>query len=244
MTAGGVLLLGATGRTGSLVLRELLGRGVAVRAVVRSAARLPADVADAPRLTVVEADLASAPTEAWRPHVAGVTAIVVCLGHPESLRGVFGPPRDLIEGMVRRAVAAIEGSRPVTPVRVVLMSTVSVHRPLPADPRRGGLERAFVAVLRAVLPPARDHQRAADVLAAEGDAASLEWTVVRPDTLVDGDVAPVRVEEELITSLVRPATTRRASLARFLAQLATDADAWGRWRGRMPVIVDATASVR
>jgi hypothetical protein len=54
----------------------------------------------------------------------------------------------------------------------------------------------------------------------------------------------VRVEEELITSLVRPATTRRASLARFLAQLATDADAWGRWRGRMPVIVDATASVR
>lgn len=238
MTAGGVLLLGATGRTGSLVLRDLLGRGVPVRAVVRSAARLPAGVADDPALTVVEADLAALPAEAWRPHVAGVAAVVACLGHPESLRGVFGPPRDLIEGMVRRAVAAIEASRPATPVRLVLMSTVSVHRPPPADPRRGRAERAFVAGVRALLPPARDHQRAADVLAG-ADAAGVDWSVVRPDTLVDGEAAPVRVEEGLVTSLFRPATTRRASLARFLADLATDADAWGRWRGRMPVIVDA-----
>ena len=53
-----VLLLGGTGRTGGRVLRQLLDRGVHVRAVVRSAERLPAGVADA-RLTVVEADLLS-----------------------------------------------------------------------------------------------------------------------------------------------------------------------------------------
>lgn len=35
----GVLLLGATGRTGSRVLTELLDRGVPVRAIVRSADR-------------------------------------------------------------------------------------------------------------------------------------------------------------------------------------------------------------
>ncbi len=46
-----VLLLGGTGRTGGRVLRQLLGRGVRVRAVVRSAGRLPAGVADDPRLT-------------------------------------------------------------------------------------------------------------------------------------------------------------------------------------------------
>lgn len=237
MRAGGVLLLGATGRTGSLVLRELLGRGVPVRAVVRSAARVPVGLADDRRLTVVEADLAALPVEGWRPHVAGVAAVVACLGHPEHLRGVFGPPRDLVERMVRRAVAAIEASRPASPVRLVLMSTVSVHRPPPADPRRGRAERAFVAAVRAVLPPARDHQRAADALTA-ADAAGVEWAVVRPDTLVDGGAAPVRVEPDLVASLFRPATTRRASLARFLAELATEDGAWGRWRGRMPVVVD------
>ena len=52
-----VLLLGGTGRTGGRVLQQLLARGVSVRAVVRSAERLPAGVADDPRLTVIEADL-------------------------------------------------------------------------------------------------------------------------------------------------------------------------------------------
>jgi len=53
-----VLLLGGTGRTGGRVLQQLLGRGLRVRAVVRSAERLPAGVADDPQLTVVVADLA------------------------------------------------------------------------------------------------------------------------------------------------------------------------------------------
>jgi hypothetical protein len=143
---------------------------------------------------------------------------------------------------VRRVVAAVEGLSPAAPVRVVLMSSVSVHRPAPADPRRGPGERAFLAALRAVLPPARDNQHAADALARASDPAAVEWSVVRPDTLVDGEAAPVRVDEGLVTGLFRPATTRRASLARFLADLATDADAWERWRGRMPVIVDASSA--
>ena len=54
-----VLLLGGTGRTGGRVLQQLLGRGLCVRAVVRSAERLPAGVADDPQLTVVVADLVS-----------------------------------------------------------------------------------------------------------------------------------------------------------------------------------------
>jgi len=41
-TTRGVLLLGATGRTGGRVLTQLLERGIPVRAIVRSAERLPA----------------------------------------------------------------------------------------------------------------------------------------------------------------------------------------------------------
>ena len=71
------LLLGGTGRTGGRVLQQLLGRGVHVRAVVRSAERLPAGVTDDPRLTVVEADLLAAflAPDLGRAINAGVTVL-------------------------------------------------------------------------------------------------------------------------------------------------------------------------
>lgn len=234
----GVLLLGATGRTGSRVLAQLLERGVPVRAIVRSADRVPA-AAD-PLLTVVEADLASMPAEALREHVAGHRAVISCLGHRASLRGVFGPPRDLVESAVRRVCGAIASLQPEVPVRLILMSSVSVHRPARADTRRGNGERAFVWVLRGLVPPARDNQRAADVLTSGVglDAPHVEWVVVRPDSLVDGDVSAYRLDEGLVSSLFQPGTTRMANVAHFMAELATDEAAWRSWQGKMPVIFD------
>ena len=83
MDATRVLLLGGTGRTGGRVLQQLLGRGVRVRAVVRSAERLPAGVADDPRLTVVEADLLSLSDEELAEQVDGCDAVISCLGHTD-----------------------------------------------------------------------------------------------------------------------------------------------------------------
>lgn len=54
-----VPLPGGTGRSGGRPLELLVSRGVNVRAIVRSAGRLPAGVAGRPGLTVVEADLLS-----------------------------------------------------------------------------------------------------------------------------------------------------------------------------------------
>lgn len=242
--SGAVLLLGATGRTGGRVLTELLSRGVNVRALVRSAERLPAGATTDPRLTVFEAEIAALPSNELRRHVAGCDAVICCLGHATTLRGVFGPPRDLVAGAVRSMCRAAESVQPETPLRLILMSSVSVQRPARADARRGAGERAFVWVLRALLPPARDNQRAADVLAHDigPDHPYVAWTVVRPDSLLDGDATDYRTHEGLVASLFRPDTTRMANVARFLADLATDAATWQRWRGRMPVIVDGEAS--
>ncbi len=244
--AGGVVLLGATGRTGGRVLRQVLERGVAVRAIVRSAARLPPGaVADA-RLTVVEADLASMPAEALRRHVEGRSAVICCLGHTVSLRGLFGPPRDLVEGAVRAVCEAAASLRPATPLRLILMSSVSVHRPARADVRRGAGERAFVRVLRALLPPARDNQRAADALASDVGAEHpfVEWVVVRPDSLSEGDPSAYRTHEGIVSSLFRADGTRFANVAHFMVELAIEEAAWRRWRGQMPVIVDDVAASR
>jgi nucleoside-diphosphate-sugar epimerase len=243
-TPGGVLLLGATGRTGRRVLQQLLERGVPVRAIVRSAERLPAGVADDPLLMVAEADLATLPGEELRRLLAGCDAVVSCLGHKVSLSGVFGPPRDLVARTVERLCDAANALRPAAPVRLVLMSSVSVNRPARADARRGGGERAFAWLLRALLPPARDNQRAADFLALEVGAAApfVEWVVVRPDSLVDGEVSTYRTHDGIVSSLFRADGTRRANVAHFMAELVTDTAIWRRWRGQMPVIVDDPAA--
>ena len=148
-----VLLLGGTGRTGRRVLGQLLGRGVSVRAIVRSASRLPEGAAGNPRLTVIVADLLSLSDDELRHHVAGCDAVVSCLGHTISLKGIFGSPRNLVERAVVRVCGAVKALRPAEPIRLILMSSVSVNRPGRFDARRGRLERAVVWVLRGLLPP-------------------------------------------------------------------------------------------
>jgi len=180
-----VLLVGGTGRTGRRVLAQLLSRGVAVRAIVRSAHGLPPDAAGSPGLTLIEASLLDLSDEALQGHLRGCDAVVSCLGHTISLKGVLGPPHDLVARATARLCRAIEALGPARPVRFVLLSSVSVHRPGRLDARRGTGERAFLWLLRALLPPARDNQRAADFLQARA-GPSVEWAVVRPDTLLEG----------------------------------------------------------
>ena len=237
-----VLLLGGTGRTGSRVLRQLLGRGIHVRAVVRSAERLPAGVADDSRLTIVEADLLSLSDEQVKDQVDGCDAVISCLGHTISAQGVFGQPRDLVTRSVERVYRATRELQPVRPVKLILMSTVSVNRAGGLDARRGWFERASLWLLRGLVPPARDNQRAADFLHDVVEAADpyAEWVTVRPDTLKDGDVTEYALHEGLVDSLFRPGETNRANVAHFMCELATDAEAWAAWQGKLPVIVNAS----
>ena len=139
-----VLLLGGTGRTGGRVLTQLLERGVAVRAIVRSAARLPEGAAGDPLLTVVEADLLSFTTEELQRHLEGCDTVISCLGHPISFSGVMGPPFDVVVRAASNLARAVEAMRPAEPLRFILMSTVSVNRPEKADTRRGAGERLFL----------------------------------------------------------------------------------------------------
>jgi nucleoside-diphosphate-sugar epimerase len=215
-----VLLLGGTGRTGGRVLEQLLSRGVNVRAIVRSAGRLPAGVAENPALTVIEADLLSLSGEELRRHVAGCDAVISCLGHNINLKGVFGAPRDLVTQAVSRVCDVIGDLRPAEPVKVIWMSTVSVNRPRHADSRRGNTERAVVAALRGLIPPARDNQSAADHLCGIGTSDPfVRWVAVRPDTLVEGDVKGYVLHEGLVSSLAKPDKTNMANVAHFMCDL-------------------------
>ncbi|MFA6166930.1 MAG: NAD(P)-binding oxidoreductase [Gemmatimonadaceae bacterium] len=238
-----VLLVGATGRTGRRVLTQLLDAGAKVRVIVRSAARLPVVAVDHANLTVLEADLLSLGDDDLQRQVRGCDAVISCLGHVISLKGVFGPPRDLVARATARLCRAIQSLRPAAPVRFILMSSVSVFRPGAADARRGAHEKAFLWTLCRILPPASDNQCAADFLCQDvGTADShVQWVAVRPDTLLDGEVTEYALHEGLVTGLFKPANTNMANVAHFMCALATDATLFDAWKGKLPVIINAAA---
>ena len=124
------------------------------------------------------------------------------------------------------------------------MSSVSVHHAGSPEALRGTLERALLWVLRRLLPPANDNQTATDHLyrAIGKRDPHVQWVVVRPDTLLEGDVTQYALSETLVSSLFKPASTNMANIAHFMCELVTDAETWNRWAGRLPVIFNANGS--
>jgi len=238
-----VLLVGGTGRTGTRVLQQLLTRGVSVRAMVRPGRKVPASDADNPGLTVIEANLLSLRDEDLQCHLRGCDAVISCLGHVLSLKGIFGPPLDLVTRATTRLCRGIETLRPPTPVKFILMSSVSVTRPGNLDARRGPLEKAFLRLLCGVLPPAKDNQRAADFLLGQIGASNpfVEWAAVRPDSLLPGDVSEYTLHEGLVNSLFAAGSTNMANVAHFMCELVTNPETWADWKAKLPVIVNVSA---
>jgi len=241
---GTVLLVGGTGRTGQRVLEQLLTRGIRVRAIVRSPHKLPSGTAGQSNLTVVEADLLSMSEEDLLRQVRSCQAVISCLGHVTDIKGIFGPPRDLVTQAVSRLCGAIAASQSSAPVKFILMSSVSVHHPGGLDVRRGWAEKAFTWILRSLVPPSKDNQRAADFLVEYIGAGSpsVQWVVVRPDTLVDGGLRQYALHENLVSSLFKPDKTNMANVAHFMGELVEAPRVWEAWQGKLPVIINAAAS--
>jgi nucleoside-diphosphate-sugar epimerase len=237
-----VLVVGGTGRTGSAVIAQLRGRDVPVTAIVRSPEKLPRGAAADPGLTVIEADLLALSDAQLTRYVRGHAVVISCLGHVISVKGVFGAPRDLVAQATRRLCAAIDALEPEQPCRFILMSSVSVINHQGPDRPLAVAERGALSVIRTVVPPARDNQRAAEVLAARpATDPYVEWVVVRPDSLEEGDVGPYSLHPQRIASIFAADHTTIANVAHFMSELATSSSAWSTWRGQMPVIVDADA---
>ncbi|OFZ01717.1 MAG: hypothetical protein A2070_11755 [Bdellovibrionales bacterium GWC1_52_8] len=236
-----VLLVGGSGRTGMRVLEQLLNRGIRVRVIVRSPQKLPISTAKHPNLSIVEANLLSLSDEDLLRHISGCDAVISCLGHNISFNSIFFPPRDLVQQATARLCRVIETIRPEKPIKFILMSSVSVNHPRDLDTRRGKFEKTFLWMLRAVLPPAKDNQQAANFLFDKigTDNAFAQWTAVRPDTLLKGDVSEYILQENFVSSLFAPDNTNMANVAHFMCELVTNSEAWDRWKGKLPVITNA-----
>ena len=234
-----VLILGASGATGRLLVADLLNREHKVKAIVRTTESLPDDIRRHPLLTVVHASIVDLSDKEIRQHVAGCAAVASCLGHNLSFSGMFGAPRKLITDATRRVCEAVMVSQPEQPVKFVLMNTAGNSNRDLGEPVSFS-QRCIIGLIRLLLPPHTDNEQAADYLRigiGPSDRA-IEWCVVRPDTLInEADVSEYEVHPSPTRSAIFNAgQTSRVNVAHFIAELITDDDTWRNWKGRMPVI--------
>ena len=244
MTRGTILVAGATGQTGGPFVEQLLAQGHRVRVIVRARHRLPTAVLDHPELTIIEASILDLSDARLREIVAGCDAVVSCLGHVISVRGIFGAPRKLCTEATRRLCEAIESNRPTTPTKFVLMNTVGVSNPS-LEEQRTQVDRAVGTCLRGFIPPHSDNEDAAAHLhATVGERNEyIEWCSVRPDSLINAEVSSYDVVESPVTGIFSGRPTSRANVAHFMTRLIGDDAVWARWRYRMPVLMNQQAAL-
>ena len=152
-----ILLVGATGRTGRLVLEGALGRGHEVTALVRK----NTDLAPTKGLTVIQGDVLS-PGD-LRLAIPGCDVVVSVLGRHNKA------DRTLLQDGARAMLAAL----PSTSSRYIVVSQGLLFPSM----------NPMIAVLRFVLAAAVADSRAMEFLVKR---SALEWTIVRPPQLTNG----------------------------------------------------------
>ncbi|MCA1189307.1 MULTISPECIES: SDR family oxidoreductase [unclassified Saccharopolyspora] len=186
-----VTVLGATGKTGSLIVAELLARGVPVRGAVRRP-----EAADELRARGAEAVLADlrSDTGALAAALAGSDVVI-------NAAAASDPQPGLAEAVDRDgAINAVKAAEKAGADRFVQVSSLFADRP---DEGPEFLHR----VLRA--------KQASDLALAE---SALAWTIVRPGGLTDDPGAGlVRIADRLTIAPGIPRTIPRADVAAVTA---------------------------
>lgn len=186
-----ILVFGATGATGKLIVQGAREWGHEVTAFVRDPARL-----DRPDVHYVQGDIVDA--DAVAQAVAGKDVIISALGSRSMKRNP-----DLVAGVANivAAMAALDVER------LLYISSMGA-----GDSRKqlGFLGRTVIAplLLRNALA---DHSENEDAIGSSG----LRWTIVRPTQLTDGPQTAYRSGEGIRASDSSSAISR-ASVAHFI----------------------------
>ena len=238
-----ILVLGATGATGSLVLQRLLENQESVIALVRSPEKLAALAREFSNLELLEGTALDS-TE-LSEILQECKAVVSCLGHTPDLKGIYGKPRKLVTDSLKKVCHHIKDLNPDNPVKVVLMSTTGFRNAV-SDPPRSFGERLVIGLLRLILPPHTDNEAAANYLiqVVGHQCETIDWVIVRPDSLID---EPRETEYTVSEATVRSpifnsGKTSRINVAAFMAELAINNMLMDLWKFQAPVIYDTQAN--
>jgi NAD(P)-dependent dehydrogenase (short-subunit alcohol dehydrogenase family) len=234
-----ILIVGASGATGKKLVEQLLDRGHNVKVIVRSPENLPDSWKNNTLLSIISASVLDLSDTEMAEHLEGCQAVASCLGHNITRKGMFGKPRKLVTDATRRLTNSIKSNKPKEPVKYVLMNTIANSNRDLNEPISFG-QRIVIGLLRLLLPPHADNEKAADYLRTRigQNDQFVEWVAVRPDSLINEEEVS---EYELYPSPIKNAVfnarkTSRINVGHFMAELITNDDTWNTWKGQMPVL--------
>ncbi len=234
-----VLVVGASGATGRHLVEQLLIQKHKVKAIVRSPEKLPESWKTNSNLQLITASILDLSDRELEEIVHDCQAVASCLGHNLTRKGIFGQPRKLVTDATRRLCEAIKANKSEQAVRFILMNTTA-NRNRDLNEPISFAQKCVIALLRLLLPPHVDNEKAADYLRTKigQNNECIEWTAVRPDGLTNDD--------EVTDYEIHPSPTRsaifnagkisRINVGHFMANLISDDDLWKKWKGQMPVI--------
>ncbi|KAA3605846.1 MAG: NAD(P)-dependent oxidoreductase [Calditrichaeota bacterium] len=239
------LVLGASGATGKKLVEQLLSQNRKVKAIVRSPEKLPKSWQENQNLEIITASILDLSDKEISEQISDCTSIASCLGHNLTWKGIYGQPRRLVTDATRKICDAVKMNSPKSPTRFVLMNTTgNSNRDL--DEPISFAQKCVIGILRLLLPPHTDNEKAADFLRTQigQSSKSVEWAVVRPDNLIDLEEV---TEYEIYPSPIRSAIfdagqTSRINVGNFIARLMTEDKLWEKWKGQMPVIYNKSAA--
>lgn len=233
-----VLVLGATGATGRLVVQQLIDRNIESKIVVRRVTGELKEMITNGQLECIIGSISEFGRNDFENILGDCEAVISCLGHNLSLKGILGKPRLLVTDCIKNICDAVVRKNNGK-VKVILMNTTA-NRNIRTNEIYSLRDRAVLSILSIVLPPHKDNVRAATYLSQNigGNNSCIEWIVVRPDTLIDEKEVG---EYEIIESPKRSPVfdsgkTSRINVAHFMVELLLNEKLWKTWKYKMPVI--------
>lgn len=237
------LVVGASGETGKLLVKQLLESGERVKIVVRPTSNIPDNWNNNLQLKIIKRNITEITIEEMAEHIADCESAASCLGHNLTWKGIYGKPRNLVTASVRLLCKAIEKNAPEKPIKFVLMNTTGNRNRDLNEPISVG-ERIVIGLLRLLLPPLTDNEKAADYLRVNVGQYNpfIEWIAVRPDTLIneEGITEYFLHKSPTRSALFNPGKSSRINVANLISRLLTDENLWIKWKGQMPVIYNNT----
>ena len=204
-----VVVLGATGGTGRLLVEQAIDRGHEVVAYVRR----PDALSPRPGLDVVGGQLTDEP--ALTAAMAGAGAVLCAIG-PTGVKDLLGTD------LMRRSLPVVAAAMTAAGVRrLVLLSAYGV-----GDTARSASVTARLTFRTAVRALYRDKREAEERLAAAG----LDVTTVHPTMLTNGETgeAPVVRDATTVAHVSGMPKVPRAALATAMLDAAEDPATVGR----------------
>ena len=233
-----VLVLGANGSTGFNVVNQLINHGIYVRALTRNMKKFES-INKKEYIEVERASILEIENQKLRLFLSDVDAVISCLGHNISLKGIFGKPHLLVVDAITKIVTVINEIRSDRVKKIILMNTTAcINREQNENLTKS--ESLVMGIMRALLPPQRDNDRALEYLInkIERNNGFIEWVAVRPDTLInENEVTEYTIFPSTVRSAIfAPGKSSRINVADFMVNLLRDKELWEKWKYKTPVI--------